>query len=201
VSITVVSELAIRPGHENAIMDIAQGQLALPSSSVVGRRFARLFQGLEDPTRLLYVADWESPEAYDAYARGMPMPGRPEQYVQPPTRRYFRSLTAFERVLAPIGVASAVIVDGPAETHVFRRDLGLAFQQVVIHDRPGLVLLTLYEAVEPPAGLLMLAGWESVQAFEEAFATAQPKLVDQLVQAGGVARRFLGRVFAESPRG
>ena len=45
-----------------------------------------------------------------------------------------------------------------------------------MHQRRGLVLLALYEA-------------------------AEPKLVDQLVDAGGVAQRCLGTIRAEALRG
>lgn len=198
MSITVVSELHVKSGQEDAFVRIALNQLALPSSTVAGRGTARLFQHLDDSTRLLYVADWESPDAYEAYARSAPRPGTPDQHLAPPTRRYYRRLVSFERMLAPIGVASAVIIDGPPETHLDRREHGLTYHRIVVAQRRGLVLLTLFEAVQDPPGLLMLAGWESMRAFEDAFQNATPKLVDQLVEAGGEARRFLGHVRADT---
>ena len=201
MSTTVISELHIQLGQEEAIVGIALRQLVLPPSSVAGRRFARLFQHFDDPTRLLYIAEWESSEACNAYAQTMPMPGTPDQYVQLPTLRYYRSLTSFERMLVPIGVASAVIVEGPADTHLTRRELGLAYHHIVVHQRRGLILLALYEAIAAPPGLLILAGWESMDAFQTAYDSEGPKLVDQLVAAGGVAQRFLGRVRAETPFG
>jgi quinol monooxygenase YgiN len=201
VSVTVVSELRVQPGQEEAAVDVVLSRLALPSSTIVGRRFARLFQHLDDPTRLLYVAEWESREAHEALTRAMPLPGIPDQFVCPPTFRYFRPLTSFERMLVPIGIASAVIVDGPADTHLARRAAGLAYHQLVAHQRRGLVLLALYETTDPPPGLLMLVGWESLAAFRQAYEAAGPKLVDQLIGDDGVAHRFLGTVRAETTFG
>jgi len=196
-----VSELHVRPGQEEAIIEVVLNRLALPASTIVGRRFARLFQHLDDPTRLLYVAEWESREAHEAVTRTMSLPGTPDQFVCPPTFRYFQPLTSFERMLVPIGIASAVIVDGPAETHVARRAQGLAYHQIAVKQRRGLVLLALHEAVDSPPGLLMLVGWVSLAAFRQAYEAAGPKLVDQLIGDDAVAHRFLGTIRAETTFG
>jgi len=60
----------------------------------------------------------------------------------------------FERVLTPVHLAYADIVDGPAASHAARRDLALAYHRATLRQGSSLVLLMLHEAIDDPAGLL-----------------------------------------------
>ena len=173
-------------------------QLSLPSSSVAGRRFARLYQHVDDPTWLLYLAEWSSQEAFEAYRQTAPMPGTPDQLQQLPAFRFYRRLALFERVLAPVPVVHVAIVDGAAETQAARRDLALAYHRSGVRDRPELVLLQVHEAIDGAPGLLVISGWEASAPLAQASQDLERALLDQLVASGGTARQFVGRVVAEA---
>ena len=153
-------ELRPLPEYVHAITQQATEQFARPSGQVLGRRFARLFQHVDDPSWLLYVGEWESREAFEAYRTMASMPGRPEQYQRVPASRLYRRLTLFERVLGPVGIARAEIVDGPVESHAARRDLARDFHRLGPSNDASLVLLMLHESIEAPSGLLMVSGWD-----------------------------------------
>ena len=201
MSITVSCELRVRQGHAEAITGRAIEQLSLPAHRVVGRRHARLYQHLEDPTRLLYVAEWESREAFDAYRLTAPMPGQPEQFVAMPVCRIYRRLALFEHVLTPVHIAYADTVEGPAETHAARRDLLLAYYRASVRDRRGLVLLMTNEHIDQPPELLVVSAWQSPPAASAPELPGGEHLLDQLRAAGGTVNRFVGRQLVDTAAG
>lgn len=198
MSVTVLCELRPRPGQAEAIVQRAIEQLALPSSDVAGRRGARLYQHVDDPAWLLYVAEWSSREAFDAYRQSAPMPGTPDQFQQVPTCRSYRRLALFERVLTPVSIVCVDTVDGPAQTHAMRRDLALAYHRSGVRNRPGLGLLHLYQAIETVPGLSIVSGWETGEQLQQAERAPEHALLDQLVANDGTRRRFVGRLLAET---
>ena len=121
LTITALCELRPLPEHADAIIQLAIEQVSLPASSVAGRRVARLYQHVDDPAWLLYLGEWDSRAAFDAYRATAPQPGRLDQHRQPPTCRVFRRLALFERILTPVGLACADIVTGPPASSATRR--------------------------------------------------------------------------------
>ena len=196
MSITVLCELRPHPGQAEAIVQRAIQQLSLPSSNVAGRGGARLYQHVDDPAWLLYLADWSSRTAFDAYRQTSPLPGTPDQFQQAPTCRYYRRLALFERVLIPVSTICVEIVDGPAETHAARRVRALAYHRSNVRNRPGLVLLQVYEASDHPPGLLIVSGWEASGQIHLPDRDSERAMRD--VAAGGTTRRFIGRALAET---
>lgn len=198
MSITVLCELRPRPDEVEATIQRSVEQLSLPSSSVAGRRFARLYQHVDDPSWLLYLAEWSSREAFEAYRQTAPMPGTPDQLQQLPVFRFYRRLALFERVLAPVAVVHVAIVDGAAETQAARRDLALAYHRSGVRDRPELVLLQVHEAIDGAPGLLVISGWEAGAPLPRGSRDLERALLDQLVASGGTARQLVGRAVAEA---
>ena len=173
-------------------------QFSLPSGSVAGRRFARLYQHADDPAWLLYLAEWSSREAFETYRQSTPMPGTPEQFQRLPACRTYRRLTLFERVLTPVAVVHVAVVDGPAESQVARRDLALAYHRSNVRGRPELALLQVHEALDGGPGLLVISGWAAVEPPPGAGQDAERALLDRLLASGGTVERFVGRVLAET---
>jgi quinol monooxygenase YgiN len=198
LSITVLSELRPHVDPVDAVIQRSIEQLSLPSGDVAGRRIARLYQHVDDPAWLLYLADWDSREAFEAYRQTAPMAGSPDQLQQVPSLRFYRRLALFERVLTPVSIIGVAVVDGPAGTHASRRDLALAYHRSGGRDRPGLVLLQVHEAVDAVPGLLLISGWETIEQLQQADQAAGRALLDQLAANGGTHRRFVGRALAEA---
>ncbi len=163
-----------------------------------GRRNARLFQHVEDPTRLFYVAEWDSREAFEAYRLSAPMPGRPDQFQAHPVCRAYRRLALFERVMTEVQSAHATIVEGAAETHAVRRSLALAYHRASARGQSGLVVLMMHEGIDDPATLLIVSGWQSADRSGTLEPHADRALVDQLQAAGGSVQQFVGRTRAET---
>jgi quinol monooxygenase YgiN len=201
LSVTIMCELRVRPEHVDPIIQQALEQLSLPSSSVAGRRFARLYQHVDDPTRLLYVGEWDSREAFEAYCANARQPGRVDQFQQPPLCRVYRRLALFERMLTPVGLAYADIVDGPPESHAARRDLALAYHRTSLRSHTSLALLMIHEAVDDPAGLLIVSGWQSDAPLSQATPSPDDRLIGQLRDTGATVGQFVGRTLAEAHGG
>jgi quinol monooxygenase YgiN len=198
LSTTVTCELRVQPGHVDEILQRSTEQFSLPSHSVVGRRHARLYQHLNDPCRLLYVGEWESRRAVEAYRMTAPMPGRPDQFVQMPAFRYYRRLALFEHVLLPFDVVYVNQVTGPAETHAARRDLAVAYHREAARARLGLTLLMTNECTDDVQGLLLISGWRLHAPANHAKHSTDESLMEQLRATGGVVNRFVGRQLIET---
>ena len=173
-------------------------QLSLPSSSVAGRRSARLYQHVDDPAWLLYLAEWTSREEFDAYHQVSPMPGTPDQFQRLPDCRIYRRLALFERVLTPVSIIRADILDGSPETHAAQRDLALSYYRSEVRDRSGLVLLHVHETTEARPGLLIVSGWERADPPQLVDRHPEPDPLDRLTASGGTRQRFVGRPLAEA---
>jgi quinol monooxygenase YgiN len=171
-------------------------QLSLPSSNVAGRRSARLYQHVDDPAWLLYLAEWSSREAFEAYRQADPMPGTLDQLQRLPAYRLYQRLALFERVFAPVSTVHVHIVEGLAQTHAMRRDSALAYHRSGVRGRPGLVQLEVHEAIDGVPGLLIVSGWETVSLLQQAEQDQERAMLD--VASGGTAQRFVGRALVDT---
>lgn len=198
LSITAICELRPLPAHIEAVIQRVTEQFELPSSTVAGRRFARLYQHVDDPAHLLYIGDWDSRAAFEAYRAMASQPAIPELYHQPPTCRVYRRLALFERMLTPIDVASVDIVTGPRGSHAARRDLALAHHRASMRSRASLVFLAIYETIDDPAGLAIVSGWQAGAPLAQPGATPDGALIDRLRAAGATVEQFVGRALAET---
>jgi hypothetical protein len=198
MSITVMCELRPRPDAAEEILQNSLRQLSIPASGVAGRRFARLYQHIDDPCWLLYVAEWESAEIFTAYRRKATAPGRPDQFAQPPVCRIYQRLALFERVLAPSRVARADIVDGPADTHDECRERIIAYHRASVRDRSQLVMLSVHETTDPTPGFLILSGWDGVAPTAPEDYADDFNLVQQLTATKNTVQRFIGRTVIEN---
>ena len=191
MSVSVLCELRPHADQADAVIQRLIEQLSRPSRE---ERVVRLYQHVDDPARLLYLAEWDSREAFEAYRQSTPMPG----FQQSAVYRFYRRLALFERVLTAVPIIAADIVDGPAETHAARQDLALAYHRSEVRDRSGLVLLHVHTALDPPPGLLVISGWETTTQLQQADQGAERTMLDRLVATGGTARRFVGRALIET---
>jgi quinol monooxygenase YgiN len=198
LSITVLCELRSRPDEVEAMIQRSIEQVSLPSGSVAGRRLARLYQRVDDPARLLYLAEWSSREAFEAYRRPAPTTGTPDPIERLPACRLYQRLALFERVLTPVPIVHATIVEGAAETHTARRDVALAYHRSGVRGRTELVLLQVHEAIDGVPGLLIVSGWEGIAPLPRAGQDLEQALLDQLAASGGTTQRFVGRALVES---
>lgn len=153
---------------------------------------------MDDPARLLYLAEWESREAFDAYRQASPVPDASDQLQQLPGYRIYRRLALFERVLTPVSIIRADILDDSPETHAAQRDQALTYYREGVRSRSGLVLLHVHETIGDGPGLLIVSGWERAPLTEQAERDPEWELLDRLAASGGTAERFVGRPLGES---
>jgi hypothetical protein len=153
---------------------------------------------VDDPARLLYIGEWESREAFEAYRVSTQQPGAADQYRQPLVCRVYQRLALFERMLSPVGLACADIVDGPPASHGARRDLALAFHRTSLRSRSNLAMLMIHEAVDHPPGLVIVSGWQPDVPLAQQRPTPDPALIEQLRATGATVESFVGRMLAES---
>jgi quinol monooxygenase YgiN len=199
VAITALCELRPHPDQTVAVVQRLIEQLSLPSRSVAGRHCARLFQHGDDPAWLLYLTEWTSREAYDAYRQAAPMPGLPDQFQQLPSTRFYRRLALFERVLTPVARVSVNVVGGPAASHPIRRDQALTYHRSNAHAQPDLVLLQVHDALDAEPALLIVTGWGTAHPNLADARTIEQALLERLIANGGTVRQFVGHAVVETP--
>ncbi|MFN8635286.1 MAG: antibiotic biosynthesis monooxygenase family protein [Chloroflexota bacterium] len=196
MSITVVCTLRPQPEHAGAIVQQAIAHLS--GHGIDGRRSARLYQPLDDRTSLLYVAEWDSREAFEAYRQTAQMPGSPEQYRELPVCRVYRRLALFERMLAPVRHACAIVVDGTPATHAACQGLALAYHRASLHGQSDLVLLTIHETTDERPGLLVLWGWGSALGHEPLLPDSARQLIERFRATGATIEEMVGRALVDA---
>lgn len=198
MSTTVTYELWVQPGHEDAILQMAAEQFSPSGQVVEGRHYARLYQHLDDSTRLLYVAEWESEAAFNAYRATEPYPSHREQLQSVPSIRFYRRLANFERVSLRADLACVCFVSGPPEQHDAIREAALQLHHGAARREPGLVSLVTSERDEQPASLVIASEWQrgspvgSQHHIQDAHAPDE-QLLAPLLAAGATLDRFVAR--------
>ena len=198
MTVTVLCDLRPHPDRVDRVLRRSIEQLSLPSQGVTGRRFARLFQHVDDPTWLLYLAEWSSRETFEAYRQSAPMPGTPDEFQSLPVCRYFQRLALFERALVPFSVMYVDIASGPAVTHAARRDRALAYLRSPVRTVPGLSLVQIHEAVTDTPALAILTGWDTASPAVREERGQEQALLDAFGAHGGTVERFIGRKIVET---
>jgi quinol monooxygenase YgiN len=199
LSTTVTCELRVQPSFLDDVIQRATAQLSTPSQTVPGRRHARILQHLDDPNYLLYVAEWESRKAFDAYRDTAAVPERTDQFQQLPTFRHYQRIALFEHVFATFDIVCVDRVQGPADTHAARRALALHYHRCEARQQAGLVLLVTNERAEDPQELLLVSGWRAPSPDGHPGQLPDHHLLGQLRATGGVVNRFIGRRLLATP--
>lgn len=162
-----------------------------------GRRNARVFQRLNEQTRLLAVAEWESQAAYESLRQSPDFVRITATCGPPPTIEYLERLHLFSRVNERPAVVACATVDAAAgrvaDVEAFLR--GPSQREVV--SSPGLVARELYRSTGALTRVLSVHSWRSLADLERFRTTVEPRLESALQGLGATVSRFTGEIAVE----
>ncbi|HZR98532.1 MAG TPA: antibiotic biosynthesis monooxygenase [Chloroflexota bacterium] len=192
MAVIVVVERRARTGQAEALIAAAQRLWTGPWPWSEGRRHVRLFQGTEEPDRLLYVAEWESAESYWANRRGSSLDALS---VTPAPPRLYTWRRRYENLARTPSALDAVALQIPRaaldETLRALDDVGER-----VRAEAGLVLYMVCQDTADAGQLLILEGWASPEAQAAHRQRTAPALI-----AAHRARGVRVDVFVGRPRG
>lgn len=197
MSVAVVGHWHSQPGQEAALLAAAAHLIQAPPTAVPGRRSVHLLQGVDEPAALLFVAEWDSREAYEARLESIDVDARVAALLAgPPQRYFFRPLLTLEIEGRPLQVATAALVETrpPVRQAVHRYLLKEASRAV--RSRPGFAQRRLYVGWDNPDFLLLLTTWDSLAALESFVTDIGGDLTNTLRGLGATVQRFVGHLQA-----
>jgi quinol monooxygenase YgiN len=198
MGVVIVVRLVARAGQGETIVTAATREFEAAAARV-DCRSARLFQALGDPSHLLYVAEWDSREAFEAHARHVRTAALDALAVESEGPYYCRELYSYEDMARRAEVVACAIGEAPPESAAAMRalasDLGRTASQV-----PGLIFYRLAEDVERPGRLVILHGWDSEASLARARGPAGRSVQQQLRALGARVTVSLSRARAAYDR-
>jgi quinol monooxygenase YgiN len=185
------------PDRLDSLVEAIRNDFAASPTLQPGRRFARLFQHLQDPARLLAMEEWQSQPDFErhlqdaAYADALASCGPTLRADALERLQHYRHMPHLPSALSCITLSTSL--DRAADVEGFicddeRRDALVA---------AGLVLRAVYRVVGSPGRLLVLHGWRSFDDLERYLATSEHSLAELLETTDASIERFTGQMAAQ----
>ncbi len=194
MSITVVVRRHAREGQEEALITAIAAALARCHSGASTR--GQVFQGLDDPRAVLYLARWANRREYLSRNRGSAR--RLDRLCdERPRRAFCQELDLFEASTAQVEVNSCLVIEAPLAataaliTYLFERSGPALFAA------PGVALRAVYQDLDVPSRLFTMVGWRSTEDQEAARRLLEPRLDPPLRELGATIEHFLSRTRVE----
>ena len=200
MSVTVVVRRRARPGQGEALVAAMTRRLADPTPHAQPRSAAWVFQGVADPDVVLYLAHWDSREAYAARRQGDDPAELDALAVGKTERRFYHPLTTYEAIEGRMGAISCTRLQCRRAATLAVLTFLLEGSGPTIRGYPGVVSHHLYQDEDHPNHFLAILGWESLAVAETARRDIAPGLDAELGKRGAILERFIGRTRAEATR-
>jgi quinol monooxygenase YgiN len=190
----------VQPELLETTLATMRGDFATSHRTHPGRRGSRIFQGLEQPTSLIAVAEWDSERDFEKL-RCTPEYQRLTVQADPPARiEALTRLRSFARMSRPPSYIACIRFVAP-------EGRGEALESVILDDirydveaSEGLVSHDVFRVGKQPGQLLIVHGWTSLDALEQFRRRTRPRhrlLIEGLFVA---TDRFTGTIAAEYTR-
>jgi quinol monooxygenase YgiN len=169
-------------------------------ATIGGRANVYLAQDADAPSRLLYVATWDSLAAYQTYLAAPGTPRTDERLEQVSVPRYFEPLRTFE-VLFGVGSAFAcVLFEGTPEQAALREAEILSYAAEHDHYADGVVRYAIGRETDQPGNHLLVMQYKTAEHYARVRAAAVPTFIARLLALGCTYRRFYGQTILELDR-
>jgi quinol monooxygenase YgiN len=196
MSVTVMVRHHARPGQEDAFLRVSVRGTASYATSDSFLRSARVLQRVGSPGEFLWIAEWDSRNAYETSQRATARElenlalGRGE-------RSFLDVVHSSEFMDRRVTALTCVLVDATATTMATAREMMQTRGRALLEAHPGFAARYLYRDLERPHRLVAVLGWTSLAAAEQAVHIINQH-ADELVDALGLQREsFVGRVAVE----
>jgi quinol monooxygenase YgiN len=190
--VTVVVCRRAQAGRGSELVATVLGRAQLLQGLENGPRTSRVFQGVADPDRVLYLAEWPSRETYDhARARGYPASPLPPALTEgAPECRMCTWLLRYEHMgrRRLVGTAAIIVTPTASSARVAAylcQDLRKALPTI-----DGLLLRHVYQDLGAPGTYVGLTGWRDETAFDAYMQTMRPQVEARLQALGATITRF-----------
>jgi heme-degrading monooxygenase HmoA len=202
MSVTTVVRRRARRGEGPHLVALATRLLEERVTHAEPLSIARVFQSLSSPDDVLVVSVWDSREAY--WARVQAESGQQQLdalAVALPERYFCRRLALDEVPGHTVAVVDCAILRcPPARVEALAADLQQRLRPIP-EIAPGFVLRYLGQDEDDPTRLLLLRGWESLEALEYFRIDGALRFEAEWAKYGATVERFVGysRAIVESP--
>lgn len=193
MAVTVVGRWHVADGQYDRAIAAARHDLDVRATQPSARRVAHVFQATDDPSLLLYVAEWSDRFAFELY-RGQSGPNTIEaafsaggEYIVCERLLFYGNFAYRAEIIA------CAIVEAPPEVSETVRELLLPGGRWVIHGWPGLVHYTAFREISHTHRYVVVHGWRTeaaLRAFREARGTAGQ---EAFAKVGATLIPFTGR--------
>jgi heme-degrading monooxygenase HmoA len=171
MAVTVVGRWHVPAGQQELAIAAARHELDVRAAQPTARRAAHVFQASDDPSLVLYVAEWSERAAFELY-RGQSGPSTLEaafsgngEYI------ICERLLLYGNFAYRAEIVACAIVEAPPEAAEVVRELLLPGGRWVIHGWPGLVHYAVYREIGHVNRYVSVHGWRSeaaLRAFRDA---------------------------------
>ena len=184
------------PNHVQQLLATIRGSFAARSSHP-GRRNARVFQRLNEPTQLLAITEWESQAAHESLRQSPEFVQMTTACGPAPTFEYLERLHLFHRMNQRTAVVACTTVEAPdevlPEVEAFLR--GPAQRELV--STTSVVTRELYRSIETGRRFLAVTSWRSIADLERFRANTAQRMEQELTATGATLARFTGEIAVE----
>ena len=187
----------VRPGCREQRVETIKGDFAASPISHPGRKFARLFEHLDDQTRLLAMEEWQSQTDFERHDGSASYVGAIQASGPAPRVDVLERLQHYRHMPHSPSTLACTAISMPADraeqVEAFicdeeRRDALVA---------AGLVLRAVYRVVGSPGRLLVLHGWRSMEQLERYLNGSAILTAATLAEHGAMMDQFAGQIAAE----
>jgi quinol monooxygenase YgiN len=193
----VAVQYQARPDRVDDLPALIRHDLAASVSAYPARRFARVFQHVQEPARLLGIEEWQREDDFDRHAEAPAYAEVLAACTMPPRASALERLQHYRHMPhQPTALACATITAVPERADDVERFIcDEQRRDALIAD--GLVLRAVYRLDGVAGRLLVLHGWRTRQNLLAYDATGERTLVKPFAQTGTTVDLFSGEIVAQ----
>ncbi len=193
MSITVVTRRRARRGEGAQLIATGVHLLEERAARAEPLDVARAFQNLSNPDDVLFVSTWEDRAAYWASLREDHAQEQLDALcVGEPERYFFGRVSVDENTASPVAVVDCVILHSPPDTAAAVLDDLRQRVRPLMEVAPGFVLRFLGQDEDDPTRVILLRGWETLEALEDFRRDMAPRFESEWFKHGTDVERFIG---------
>ena len=188
VAVTSLTQARARPGEGGAMLRGWLGLLTRYSPSLRHRRFALVFEAIDAPDLLLYLAEWTSRAAFDARAEEIGSRAWVREHARRVDVAFLEARHLVEKPLAPVHVAELARLRVPAAARA-AADEYLRDEAAIGFADPHFAVRTVYDDPSSPRDVLVYRGW-SEPAGLDAYRAGRGTALEARLEGYGVTGRY-----------
>jgi quinol monooxygenase YgiN len=185
-----------RPDQRDQLLAVIREDFAA-SARTQRRKFARLFQHVQQPDRLMAFEEWQQRDDFEAhretaaYREGLAACAFPPVLMPLIRLQYYRHMPHVPAALMCLLLTATPAQASSVEGYVCDDER----QQALETD--GLVLRAVYRMTDPAHGLILLHGWRTIDHLHRYAEQSGPDTVLALEQRGATLESFACQIAAE----